>query len=333
MPHTSRSLEQLRQAAETLETEAAVVETAVRALSSACPRALALAYTIRGRPAQALGVIRVFGLEHDTGSVDLPGFQRLYESAASTFYDRYRVDSMQRERWMALPGDWFRGCELRRSTLRPYGAMSRVVVCLGSRPVACLGLLLKEGDVGFSAEEDARLRALTPLLCGPTRVAALVAEAGSHLDAVDHLMASRTDAAFLVSTEGRLLACSGAGQLALSERPALREEISTAARRSRGRARDVLLPGGRGQLHVSPCSPRGGSSALLAVLGERPQGRVHLTVRQAELVARLRDGLSNAAIGACMGLSPATVKTMLERLYRRAGVSGRVALLRSTGAR
>ena len=82
-------------------------------------------------------------------------------------------------------------------------------------------------------------------------------------------------------------------------------------------------------IHVTPCSPRGRASAYLAILSPRGDpGRDRLTARQSELIEHLREGLANAAIGDRMGLMPSTVKTMLERLYRRAGVTGRVALLR-----
>ena len=65
-----------------------------------------------------------------------------------------------------------------------------------------------------------------------------------------------------------------------------------------------------------------------AVLAPRlDPGRERLTRRQSEVLELLELGLTNAQIGSRLSVSPSTVKTMLERLYRRAGVSGRVALL------
>lgn len=52
-----------------------------------------------------------------------------------------------------------------------------------------------------------------------------------------------------------------------------------------------------------------------------------LTARQAELLSLLEEGRTNAELAAAMGVAPATVKTMLERLYQRAGVANRVELL------
>jgi DNA-binding CsgD family transcriptional regulator len=53
-----------------------------------------------------------------------------------------------------------------------------------------------------------------------------------------------------------------------------------------------------------------------------------LSPRQRELCLLLGQGMTNAQIGRRMKISPATVKTMLERLFREVGAGGRVALLR-----
>jgi DNA-binding CsgD family transcriptional regulator len=54
---------------------------------------------------------------------------------------------------------------------------------------------------------------------------------------------------------------------------------------------------------------------------------VRLTSRQRELLALLDKRLVNSQIAAALELATPTVKTMLERLYRRANVSNRVELL------
>lgn len=53
-----------------------------------------------------------------------------------------------------------------------------------------------------------------------------------------------------------------------------------------------------------------------------------LTARQRELVEWLRLGLRNREIAERMSVRPSTIKTMLERLYRRHGATNRVELLR-----
>lgn len=53
-----------------------------------------------------------------------------------------------------------------------------------------------------------------------------------------------------------------------------------------------------------------------------------LTRRQWQIARRATQGLTNAQIAAQLRLSPATVKTVLERLYKQTGTRGRVALAR-----
>lgn len=319
-------LRRLDEAAEALEDEGAIVSWTAEALLRLCPRATALVYTIRGRPARAVGAIRLLSGSSTAADARLGEFQRLFASEAPLFYDRYHVTREQRNRWVDLPPTWFRECAF-RPALAPFAAMSRVVVCLGARPVGCIGLLLPEGEAPFDEEERGALEALAPRTAGPLRVASLLAEAADHLDAVEHLMAGRGDAAFLVSEKGRLLSCSEPARLAMERTPGLLDAVLDAARRVGVRAETVASPRFARSFHVTPCSRRGGSPVRLVLIGSESGGRSRLSGRQAELLGHLASGLSNASIGERMGVSAATVKTMLERLYRREGVSGRVALL------
>jgi len=321
------SLSRLFEASASLEDEATVVRLAARSLWEACPRGLGLAYTLRGHPARSLGTAVGVREGSDAAGLDFDRFRRVFEHAP-LYYDRYRVDRAQRERWVDLPADWFRRSAF-YPVFRPFGVMGRNLICLGSRPLGCAGLLLPDAAAGFSSEERLRLRSVTAKAAGPLRVAALLAQAGTALDAVDHLMGSRTDTAFLFSGNGRLLASSAAGERALEDRPALSDLLTEAIRHARTRARTMAVADLGTDIHVTPCSRRGTSAAYLAILApRRDPGRERLTRRQSELLELLELGLTNAQIGVRLRVSPSTVKTMLERLYRRAGVSGRVALLR-----
>ncbi len=323
-------LQGLDEAAEALENEGVVATWTASAFQRLCPRATALVYTIRGCPARAVGVLRMAGEGSEAADLGLREFERLFASSAPLFYDRYHVSREQRGRWVDLPSTWFESCAYRRA-LSPFAAMSRIVVCLGARPVACIGLLLPAQAEPFRESERELLALLAPRVAGPLRVASLVAEAGDHLDAVEHLMAARGDVAFLVSSEGRLLACSEPARLELQRTPELLPAVAEAARSCHGRAETITVPRLSASLHVTPCSRRGGSAARLVLLGVEAGGRARLSARQAELVRHLASGLSNAGIAGQMGISAGTVKTMLERLYRRTGVSGRVALLGRLG--
>jgi DNA-binding CsgD family transcriptional regulator len=321
------SFSRLSEACTQLEDETTLVRLAAQDLSAACPRGLSLVYTLRGHPARTLGSAAGMLEGSDARHFDLSRFGRVFERA-KLYYDRYRVDRAQRGRLVDLPGEWFRRSDF-YPLFRPFAAMSRYLVCLGARPMGCLGLLIPEDQPTLSADERRSIAAAIRRAAGPLRVAALLAQAGAALDAVNHLMGSRTEAAFLLSTGGRLLAGSSAGERALEREPGLSEALAGAVRAARARAHSLLVPGTGHELHVSPCSPRGTASAYLALLAPSlADGRARLSPRQAELIELLDLGLTNAGIACRMRLSPATVKTMLERLYRRAGVSTRVALLR-----
>jgi DNA-binding NarL/FixJ family response regulator len=81
-------------------------------------------------------------------------------------------------------------------------------------------------------------------------------------------------------------------------------------------------------IHVSSCAADRSVAYLVVIDGSGfAEPPVPLTERQLELIAHLRRGLSNAEIATAMGNAPSTVKTMLERLYQRAGVGNRVELL------
>lgn len=69
--------------------------------------------------------------------------------------------------------------------------------------------------------------------------------------------------------------------------------------------------------------------ALPPTLAEPAQ--VPLTVREAQLVPLLRQGLSNKAMARELGIAPSTVKTHLDHLYRKFDVTNRTELVGRLG--
>lgn len=55
---------------------------------------------------------------------------------------------------------------------------------------------------------------------------------------------------------------------------------------------------------------------------------IDLSPREREVAAMLLDGLSYKEIAAALGISLATVKTHIERIYRKSGTSGKMSLVR-----
>ena len=61
------------------------------------------------------------------------------------------------------------------------------------------------------------------------------------------------------------------------------------------------------------------------VIRMRVKARAHLTPREEQILALLREGLSNGEISDRLYLSPRTVSTHVERVLRKLGVANRVA--------
>lgn len=65
----------------------------------------------------------------------------------------------------------------------------------------------------------------------------------------------------------------------------------------------------------------------LAALLESADAPIRLSPRQSEIMARVARGMTNKRIAADLGISPATVKTLLERLSRLSRAGNRAALV------
>lgn len=66
---------------------------------------------------------------------------------------------------------------------------------------------------------------------------------------------------------------------------------------------------------------------LDVVAADQPPAVVKLTPTEAEVVARVAQGLSNQEIAAELGKAPSTVKARLTRVYRKLGVRRRLQLI------
>ncbi len=103
----------------------------------------------------------------------------------------------------------------------------------------------------------------------------------------------------------------------------------------KGAAPDVLLDAirsvARGDALLSPLATRSLISRFLAQRDPGPPpvaGRLDvLTDREREVVALAADGLSNAEIASCLGLSPLTVKTHANRAMAKLSVRDRAQLV------
>lgn len=326
-------VEQMRRIAEAtwwLEDEATAVSLVAQVASTAAPGCIVKTYTVRGFPGRALGAARHF-LDGD----ELPEVEGCRTTFSTKLLPVMKQIARRGGGWTeavrdgVLTSNWLRDSLQHLPHLSPLGVLEWgfFSASIGAEPVGGVSLLVPGGRKGFSDAERELLRKLVPSLARSLRLAALVANGVPGLHALDHLLSSRADAVFLASPSGHLLAASPAGERLLLERPRLAGAVGNAVRANRAAA-GVSLSDGI-EIHVSPCSPRGGAPAFMALVSPAaPVGRRRLTSRQLELVELVAEGLTNREVAERMGLTPATVKTMLERMYRQAGVSGRVSLLR-----
>jgi len=322
------SLRRLEQACAALEDGPTIVRLATQALGASLPRCLIRSYA----SAAAAGGCGLVAHAYDGELIEAaagapsPGVLPLVLSAATggrfwreTVREGYLTPSELRPLFEPLAPA--RG-------LRPkeWG----VYVAARGPSLAGAHVLLPERAPAFTEAERETLRVLLGHLCAPLRIAALIQDAAPGLAALDHLLAARPDRLLLVSQSGKVLGGSPTGERLLARQPALAHAIQATFQTSRRHGPRLLaLPGIGATAFVSACSRRGSSDAYLVEISDGTSANgARVSGRQAELLELLAEGLTNKAISRRMGLSPATVKTMLERLYRRAGVPGRVALLR-----
>jgi len=319
------ALDQFVSAALVLEHETAALELAVRAMFEACPRGLAIGFLSRGPRSESLGAFRLFH-EGRFSRQAMP----LLAHVRTPAYDVANVPSAQRNRWVEPFREGIATHEgFKASTLYPFVArfgvleQGRVAVCAGERQVALVGLAIPEGTE-FSDEERSRLTATGEALVVPLRIAALVSDELRERSALERILESTQDALVATNARGQPVLTSRAAVVALRRDRKLAGLIEAAARVANGgvaRHRE-----GGVTIHVSP--HREGDVAYLVALDTETlvEPPLELSERQRELIGLVERGLSNAEIGSAMSLAPSTVKTMLERLYKKAQVAGRAEL-------
>jgi DNA-binding CsgD family transcriptional regulator/PAS domain-containing protein len=325
-------LERIVEAAACLEDEPTIVRLAASVLGRHFPRCHVKAYTVLGFPGRAVGVARQFD-----GADEVPEAPGCRLVMSDVLLPLVRRAAQEGRSWVeAAREGYLPGGALRAHLDRVPALGARRVKEWGFFPAALGGevlggahLLLPARERDFGADERALLVSLASRLAHPLRLAALLSNAVPGLHALDHLLANRADPVFLISGTGCLLGASPAAERLIRRHPEIRQKLGRTVRSGTHSARSLVLPAAGLEIHVSPCSPRGGAAAFLAVAGARgPSTRGRFSARQVELLELLDEGLTNGEIAERMGLAPSTVKTMLERLYRLAGVSGRVGLLR-----
>jgi len=204
---------------------------------------------------------------------------------------------------------------------------------LRARPGGCVRVLAAEAEPLY---RDAVVRAIRarPEL-------ELVAAAGDGREALDAIGESRPDVAIVGGTLGGL---SGQQLLNAVARDGLGTRVvMIAARPEPGQVYSALAEGAAGYLtkdadarelcDAITAVARGGtvlSPELQGGVAEEirlraPRTRPVMTERERETLTLIAEGLSAPAIGTALHLSTATVKTHLQHIYEKLGVSERAA--------
>jgi DNA-binding CsgD family transcriptional regulator len=206
-------------------------------------------------------------------------------------------------------------------------------------PDLLVGIALNREVRGFSEDDHRLANHLRPFLVQAYRNAAAYDRSRLMLEQMNARMEADGEGLVLADTHGRLVdRTPGAADLlkrwfpstGATEMPiALADWL--AARGKPGPAWPLILDRGGNRL-LARRLPGPHSSLTSVLLTEPPVGRarnallgVGLTGRQADIVAIMADGLSNAGIAQRLGISNRTVDKHLQRAFDKLGVENRTA--------
>lgn len=324
-------LDVLLAGAEAARRGAPALEVIVECLAQASARTEFFVGIYRTHPALELGAC----IAACHGKIlDLSGLPQAF-AQSPTFFDRWSVEAAQRNRWQeyadssgspALRRYWTQNHEHRTHRFR------RIVLCQGARPLAYVSAALRDGD-GWSSSELARINRQYRKISGALRLTALAWRDRHHPEDWSSRWRDDGRGVLVVGRTGAVLAASPQARAWLAQDPELAavagEQRPGAPRRSH-RLRHF-------RLEAQPLTGAAGARwQLLACQRERalpieaePRSELGLSPRERELLAWLAQGASNQEIAEQMLCRPSTIKTMLERLYDRFEVRGRVQLLAS----
>lgn len=303
-----------------------VLDWVVRDLSTALPRGAFFACFYRSHPALEIALSAECIQGRPT---ELAGLHEAFAHDVTVF-DRWQVQSRQRNRWVSIgeiPGpsplaDFWNG--------RGNAPHRRLLLCHGDKPLAYLSARLLGGGV-WEAAELRVLRSRVRRSAEALRLAALSWRARHAPDdrALSYLRGA--DAVVVLGHRGQVLARSPEAERWLARDVELRGFLASCA--------DRFPKGGSERLRhfrvgVSVDGPKKGADWRVVRLTRTTDRSLDtlpapavLTRREGELCDQLVRGGSNADIAEALGVRPSTVKTMLERLYARLEVKGRVALV------
>jgi DNA-binding CsgD family transcriptional regulator len=205
----------------------------------------------------------------------------------------------------------------------------RIVLCEGARPLAYVAANLIEGR--WSPAELAAVSKRFRAISGALRLASMAFRARYAPENLSTRLLERSPGALVLSPSGALIAASPVARDWLRRDEELGQWLSdkpleASALRLRRLSLQVAPYASRTGLRwqIVHCTP----SQELPPTRLTERASTPLSPREREICEWLIAGYTNAEIAAQVGVRPSTVKTMLERLYSKLDVGGRVDLTR-----
>jgi DNA-binding CsgD family transcriptional regulator len=320
------ALSRLTEAARALDDPEGIIEASVDALAQALPDALVVACVYPEWPPVTIAHPRA---RLEGAPLDVRGLEAAVAESAVGF-DRWAVEPDQRNRFVSATTGTAGSVEPIFRFWRnraPTEGTRRCLLTRGPRALAYVSIT-PVGPASAASWRDGPVRRVLERVEAPLRHAGL---ASIEQDAsLEERLLGTDRPTVLMRDDGTLVTQSPGARAQLARRSSRLEELQHRVRHARG-VPFRLEARGLSAL-AEPLELRGLPPVWCIELdsGAAEPPAVALSPREQELRQWLELGLSNAEIASHMGIRTSTVKTMLERLYRRTGAAGRVELLRLT---
>jgi DNA-binding CsgD family transcriptional regulator len=244
----------------------------------------------------------------------------------------------------------YRRLELYQQLYRRLRTEHQIAICLPAPPPLVVGVALNRERRDFSERDRAVLNLARLHLAQVYAAAERQTRLSGSIAALQRAAESDGEAIVLLDRSGRIELASERARLALAEHfghvgGELPAPLASWVARIRSApptsleppppAEPLILPDASGVrlvVRFLPGLERGEPDALVLDEPRRPRA-AGLTAREAEILRRVADGLTNAEIAANLGVSRRTVEKHLERVYAKLQVETRTAAVAKTFGR
>jgi len=275
--------------------------------------------------------------------IDVPRIRRLMDALTQsvaigwTTYNALRPEPWQRNRTVsraqieARSGLLTAEMPITKRVIGPMGFAAhdqvRVLLCEGPSLLAWIGAWQPGA---FDRRQRALLAALAPALRRRLRLERDLASLPRTLAALATTLAALGAPAFITSRSGQIFEANETGRALHARSPrTLVEALRDAAARRPSSIRFAMTPlvgTGEGASFLAIVKADTRETSLSAAITS-VSARWKLTPRQGEVLGLIGRGLSNRTISATLGISESTVEFHVAKVFEKAGVDSRAALI------